>query len=244
MTLLGIAWLVLMVLEFVRGLSPMLQVLTQAIWVVFVLHFLLEFTLAPAKGRYLRRNWLTALALAAPALRLLRVLRLGRVLRAARVARSLRLLRVLSSINRGLGALGSHMQRRGFGYVLSLTLLVTLAGSAGMYAFEREHGLRDFGSALWFTAMLMTTMGSEQWPQTPEGRLLCLLLALYAFAVFGYVTATLASFFVGRDNELQPPPADPAAAELAREVAALRAQVERLLARSEGRAPPADNQRT
>jgi len=26
-------------------------------------------------------------------------------------------------------------------------------------------------------------------------------LALYAFAVFGYVTATLASFFIGRDAE-------------------------------------------
>ncbi len=40
--------------------------------------------------------------------------------------------------------------------------------------------------------MIMTTMGS--WPQTPEGRVLCLLLAVYAFAVFGYVTAMLAAF--------------------------------------------------
>jgi voltage-gated potassium channel len=30
---------------------------------------------------------------------------------------------------------------------------------------------------------------------------LCVFLALYAFAVFGYVTATLATFFVGRDAE-------------------------------------------
>lgn len=45
----------------------------------------------------------------------------------------------------------------------------------------------------------MTTMGSVYWPETPEGRILCLLLALYAFAVFGYVTATLASYFIDRD---------------------------------------------
>ncbi len=44
-------------------------------------------------------------------------------------------------------------------------------------------------------------MGSDYWPRTPEGRILCLLLALYAFAVFGYVTATLASYFIGRDAE-------------------------------------------
>ena len=41
--------------------------------------------------------------------------------------------------------------------------------------------------------------GSEYWPHTLEGRLLCILLALYSFAVFGYVTATIATFFIGRD---------------------------------------------
>ena len=30
---------------------------------------------------------------------------------------------------------------------------------------------------------------------------LCVLLALYAFGVFGYVTASLATFFVGRDAD-------------------------------------------
>jgi voltage-gated potassium channel len=49
--------------------------------------------------------------------------------------------------------------------------------------------------------MIMTTMGSAYWPQTAEGRVLCVVLALYAFGVFGYVTATLATFFVGRDAE-------------------------------------------
>jgi voltage-gated potassium channel len=47
----------------------------------------------------------------------------------------------------------------------------------------------------------MTTMGSGYWPESAEARVLCLLLALYAFAVFGYVTAALASFFVGRDAQ-------------------------------------------
>ncbi len=74
-----------------------------------------------------------------------------------------------------------------------------------MLAFERNPrdpaALNTYGTSLWWTAMIMTTMGSQYWPQTPEGRILCVLLALYAFAVFGYVTATLASFFIGRDAE-------------------------------------------
>jgi len=72
-----------------------------------------------------------------------------------------------------------------------------------MYAFERDvpGGLADFGSALWWTTMLLTTIGSDYWPRTPEGRLLCLLLSLYSLAVLGYITATLATYFVGRDAE-------------------------------------------
>ena len=100
-------------------------------------------------------------------------------------------------------ALGASMGRRGFGYVIALTLLVTFAGAAGMYAFEKESpaGLHTFGEALWWTAMIMTTKGSQYWPITVEGRVLCVFLSLYAFAVFGYLTATLATYFIGRDAE-------------------------------------------
>ena len=49
--------------------------------------------------------------------------------------------------------------------------------------------------------MLLTSTGSEYRPHTGEGRLLCLLLSLYGFAAFGYVTATLATCFDGRDAE-------------------------------------------
>ena len=72
-----------------------------------------------------------------------------------------------------------------------------------MYAFENEvpGGLTSYGVALWWTLMLLTSIGSEYWPRTAEGRVLCFLLSLYGFAVFGYVTAALASFFIGRDAE-------------------------------------------
>ena len=49
--------------------------------------------------------------------------------------------------------------------------------------------------------MLLTSLGSEYWPQTAEGQALCLLLGIYGFCVFGYITATLASYFVGNDAQ-------------------------------------------
>lgn len=217
MVVLGFVWLALLVVEFTAGLGAVWQRLVTLIWVMFILEFALRFALAERRLTYLRRNWLTALALALPALRMLRVLR---VLQVARAARGLRLVRVLSSLNRGMRNLRSSMRRRGFGYVIALTALVVMVGAAGMQALEP--GLRGYGDALWWTAMLITTLGSDFWPQTPEGRLLTLVLSAYGFAVFGYLTAAFAAFFIGSDARSASTPAGREA------VAALHAQIEAL----------------
>jgi voltage-gated potassium channel len=207
MLALSFAWIVLFVVDVVWGLSPILETANTAIWIIFILDFAARLTLAPHKLDFLKSNWLTAISLLAPGLRLLRIARLARVLRLARVTRGLRLLRVVSSLNRGMRALGAAMRRRGFGYVVLLTVIVALAASAGMLAFEggvpegQGGAIHTYGDALWWTAMALTTMGSDYFPLTPEGRILGFLIALYAFAVFGYLTATLATFFVGRDAE-------------------------------------------
>ena len=129
--------------------------------VVFVLHFALEFIIAPRKLAYLRRNWLTAVSLMLPAFR---VVRLARVMRVMRVARGVRLVRVVSSANRGMRTLGRVMGRRGLSYVIALTVLVNLLGAAGILAFEREAAngaIAGYGSTLWWTAMTLTTMGAD-----------------------------------------------------------------------------------
>ncbi|MFW6122899.1 MAG: ion transporter [Thermodesulfobacteriota bacterium] len=203
MLVLAFLWLALLVVELIWGESPALDVAVTIIWVVFILDFGLEFILAPRKMAYLKSNWLTAVSMLIPALRLFRAFQVFRLLQLARAGRGLRLLRLVSSLNRGMNALGASLSRRGFGYVLALTVLVACAGAAGMYSFESgvDGGLNSYGEALWWTAMIMTTMGSQYWPQTVEGRVLCFFLALYGLAVFGYITAAFASFFVGRDAE-------------------------------------------
>lgn len=200
MILLGFVWLALLIVDLVRGETNLTTTAGQVIWIIFILDFLLRFSLAPNKRIYLRRNLLTAVALLLPALRTLRALRLLRVLRASR---GLTFVRIISSTNRGMKALRKTMGRRGLGYVFTLTTLVSLAGAAGMFAFERGvQGFQSYSEALWWTAMLMTSLGSANWPVTPEGRLLCFLLGLYGFAVFGYVTAALASYFVDQDADI------------------------------------------
>lgn len=189
-------WIALIVAELgLGGLPRSLEILVYVIWGLFILEFLTGFAIAPSKRVYLRHRWLTLLSLILPALRVLRLAPALRALRAARVVRPVGLLRVAASVNRGLAALGQSARRRGFGYVMAATGLVIGVGSAGMAFLESV----DLGEAVAWTAYAMTT-GAPSTPVTAEGRLLGWLLSVYGLAVFGYLTAVLASHFVDRDR--------------------------------------------
>ena len=228
MVVLSLAWLMIVLVELTRGTTTLLTFFGTAIWIVFIAEFALRFTLAPKKRAFLRRNWLTVFALLIPALRLFRAFAL---LRAARALRGLRLVRIVGTANRSMNALKQTLERRGFGYVATLTIAVTALGAAGMMSFEPSTFV-SYGHALWWTGMLMTTIGSDAWPSSAEGRVLSILLAVYGLAVFGYIAAAFASFFIGRDaQEAEGEVAGSAEiAALRREIALLRELLDREVA--------------
>ncbi|MBV8197358.1 MAG: two pore domain potassium channel family protein [Candidatus Eremiobacteraeota bacterium] len=128
--------------------------------------------------------------------------------------------------------LGATMHRRGLAYALLLTATVTFVGAAGMYAFERNlhggPGINSYGDSIWWTAMVMTTLGSDYFPHTVAGRILCFMLSVFAFSVFGYVTASISSYFINRDadDSRSDVPSAKQLAEVLAEVRALRASIE------------------
>ncbi len=162
MMVLSFVWLILVIIELAWGTSRALEVFGTTIWIVFILEFAVRLTLAPAKGAFLKRNWLTVVALVVPAFRLLRGFR---ALRLARAARGFRLVRIVGTANRGMNALRASLRRRGLGYVIGLTVTIALLGAGGMLAFEPasevEGGFESYLDALWWTGMLLATMGSE-----------------------------------------------------------------------------------
>jgi voltage-gated potassium channel len=126
MMVLNFGWLVLVIVELVWGTTRTVEVFGTAIWITFIGGFALRFALAPRKGSFLRRNWLTAIALVVPAFRLLRGLRFPRF---ARAARGFRRVRIVDTANRGMNALRASLSRRGLGYVIGLTVLIALLGA-------------------------------------------------------------------------------------------------------------------
>jgi voltage-gated potassium channel len=228
MIFLGFVWLILLVVELIWGINKPLEYVGLIIWGVFIIDFLIKFILAPEKLPFLKKNWLTAISLFIPALRVFRIFRFFRLLRGLR---GIRLVRIISSINRSMRSLGKTMQRRAFGYVMVITLIVTFAGAAGMYALENPNpGFTSYGLALWWTAMRVITAGNEFNPLTPEGRGLAFLIAVFGYTIFGYVTATFATYFIGRDAEEKDAPiaGSKEIEELKSEVIALRKVIEEL----------------
>jgi voltage-gated potassium channel len=182
MLVLSFVWLLLVLVELVWSTSGIFTLLGTVIWIVFVGEFLLRLVLAPDKLLFLQNNSITIVALIAPAFRFFRGLRF------LRLTRGLRLMRIVGTANRSLNALRLSFGRRGLGYVLGATVLIVALGAGGMLAFEPRSevngGFTTYADALWWTAMIVTTMGSGFWPETAEGRLLTFLLTIYGYAVF------------------------------------------------------------
>lgn len=217
MVVLGLVFIVLLIVDYggfangTRYAGP-LSTTFDVIWVIFIIDFVIRYVIAPdprpvagfIKVGFLRSNWLTVLSLILPALRPLRALRAFRVLRAARATRSLSLVRLIGGVNRGIRLLRRLAGQHAFGYVAGMSVFVVFAGATGAWYFDRgiaDAPIQNFGDALWWSSALITTMNSEKYVVSAEARVIGVLMRIFALSVFGYVTATIASYLVGKQAE-------------------------------------------
>jgi voltage-gated potassium channel len=100
-------------------------------------------------------------------------------------------------------------------------------------------GIHSYPKALWWVAMQITNMGSGYQPVTVGGHVLCLGISIFAVAIFGYLTAVFAAFFIGRDAEdpKSEIPNQTSIHQLSAEIALLRKAIEDVLKRVPDAAP-------
>lgn len=127
MFLLAIFWLYLFIVELSKGLSAFQEKMVFIIWILFILEFLLKIFLAEDKSAYIKKNWITAVALVVPAFRSLRLIRALRVLRSARVASVSKFVKALTSTSRFVRdvkeAQGEVSNEMNCGFMLNLSNL-------------------------------------------------------------------------------------------------------------------------
>jgi voltage-gated potassium channel len=198
MVFLGLTFLVLLVVDFANlPLTPRelawLRAANLIIYGLFVLDSLIRLALTPRRAAWLRRNGLLIVALTLPLL-----LPFDRRLTTP-ISVCVRLAALLWGGIRGLDALRTVSRGQVFYFLVLLTTFVTFIGAAGVLALERGQAgtqLTSYGVSLWWAATLITTVNSGLDPISPAGRLVAVLMRIYAVGFFSYLTANLASFFV------------------------------------------------
>lgn len=202
MVILSLVMLVLFIIEYSINISPewlrVLYLIQWFIWVAFVVEYFVKLAIAPDKKGFLKENWLMTLAIILP------VFRIFAIGRAVRAVRSLAMLRVVTVGNRTINNLGILFHRRRLQYLFAVVMAVTLLSAAGMFFLERsipDSNIRTFGDALWWSAGTITTVGTELFPVSIEGRILAILIMIFGVSFFGYVAGSLASLFIYIDRK-------------------------------------------
>lgn len=201
MLVLSVTIIPLLVVPYFVSFSPSMErtlfTIDWLIWAVFAMELALKTYLAPSRVRYLKENWFDVVFVAVPFLRPLRVVRSVRLLRSLRAARAISLFAKVSANGRQI------FVRHGLQYALLTGLIAIVGCAAATLYFERESGgnIDDFGTALWWAATTVTTVGyGDTYPTTAEGRGVAVFLMLIGITLFSVLTANIAAFFIEADR--------------------------------------------
>ena len=153
-----------------------------AIWGLFVLDYVVRFSLAPNRWHWFIRHLIDFAIVTLPFVRPLRLLRL------------LVLIEVLQK------AVGDAFRGRIVVYTVSGVVLLIYTASLAVFDKERyQHGatINSFGKAIWWSITTVTTVGyGDVYPVTDAGRIIAVLLMIGGISLVGVVTASLASWII------------------------------------------------
>jgi len=202
MLILSFVWLCILIAELVYGTNPIISNVGTSIWILFIFYYTIRLVTVDNRIAFLKKHWLFVLAILVSVLRFVPFLHSFPLVRALTATFGMQVVWIFASAEHGIRSIRRALGQRGAGYVLAFTFVVIFAGAAGMLHFERisddPQSIHTYPFALWWTTMQITNIGSGYTIKTPGGHILCLAISIYAIAVFGYLTALIATYFIDR----------------------------------------------
>jgi voltage-gated potassium channel len=175
------------------------------IWALFAVDYGVRFGLAADRPRFVRTHVFDLAVVALPFLRPLRALRALRGLGELRAFRLLQVSRLAAFVGTGIGHAREIIRRRGLHYVVGLVIAIMFVAAGLEVAFEahaRGSNIHSYGDALWWAVVTVTSVGyGDKYPVTAAGRAVAVVLMITGIALFGVVTASIASYFVEQDQD-------------------------------------------
>jgi voltage-gated potassium channel len=99
------------------------------------------------------------------------------------------------------------LTHRGLHFVLMAVTAIVVVGSGVELIFEqhaRGTNIHNFGESLWWAIVTVTTVGyGHNYPVTTGGRCVAVVIMLVGIGLIGAVTATVASYLVEEQADLE-----------------------------------------
>jgi voltage-gated potassium channel len=155
-----------------------------AVWVAFVIDYVVRVVLSPDKWWFLNHSKVDLLSVFIP------------------IARPFRLLKYLGRLPLLGGDSGSALRRRVIIIAATFVVMFIYVISLAEYAAERDAkgaNITSFGDSIWWACVTMATVGyGDYFPVTVMGRVLAVILMVGGVAIVGTSTGTLVSFLNDR----------------------------------------------
>lgn len=163
------------------------------IWLIFLSEVLTLSLVVDQRRRYLQENWLTLLVV----IFTIPWIEWGSFW--PLIIRLLRFVVVFRFLSQSLAAAHKILTTNGFGKILLLAALLIFMAGALLSYIEPEKSLLD---GLWWALVTISTVGyGDVAPQTLAGRILGAAVILIGVVVFSIVTANIAAFLIGSEQE-------------------------------------------
>lgn len=189
-----------------------LELIDWIIWAAFALELAVKTYITPRKLVYLKQHWLDVVVVALPLLRIFRIFRVARLARGARITRSTRALRLLKFVRIFVvfGKISQEVRqifsRHGFNYLLFVFLGLIGLSTLVSYNFDKNvaGGSGSIADHLWLTVLMAFTAGfADIFPQSPEAKAISVFLAVAGMVTISFFTASLASYFTEKGQDVE-----------------------------------------
>jgi voltage-gated potassium channel len=181
-------------------------VLNWGIWLAFCAEFVVKLWLARERLRYVRTAWLEiTLIVLSPPFFVPETMEGLRALRAVRLLRVARMLRVLTLAGLVFRRWRKVLRAHNLHYVLLLGLGSVCIAGVAIYQVEGDENpaMQSIGDGLWWAIGTLTAGFGDTRVATAEGRFIAVPLIFVGLVVIAVFTATVASYFVERQQEEQ-----------------------------------------
>lgn len=207
MLILVVVMIINLILPFVLPLDETtrhtLELIDWFIWGAFAFELIVKTYIAPGKLVYLRKNWFDVVIVLLP---LLRVLRVARVIRGARALRVLRFARILVFFGKFTQEVKLIFKRHGFHYLFVVFLALIVIGTVLINNFDNQSadGIQSIPDSLWLVIVNAFSGGfANVYPQSPEAKAVSVLLIVVGTVIVSYFTASLASYFTEKEQDIE-----------------------------------------